>query len=403
MNEVYAHDWLLVLISYKTNKEVVFHNSLPNDVQNFIDIEEPILIGHNARYYDQYILKAVLSGYTPEEIKEVNDYIVNGGQGFELEYGYVKIPPVWDTIQDIVPMKSLKEIEGNLLLDITETGLSFDAPDKWTKEDYEEVLYYCRADVNALRPLFDARKGYYKTKYSLCELANVDPKTNIGLTNAKLCAKFLEAELVERDDERDFVISKLIDTNYISKEILDFFNRILDKSISDEEIFKSKLDYNFHGMPSVFANGGAHGAILNFIYDKEKEEDMVLINADFASLYPHLLALPDYNFVSRNIKDKNAYYDILQQRLKLKHEGKTEEQLPLKLCLNTVYGCQNNKYNGLYDPRGARNTCYNGQLLITELTEKIYQIGNVELIQLNNIDLLEDIILFYKVEWVEDD
>ena len=36
--EVYAHDWLLVLISYRTNKEVVFHNSLPNDVQNFIDM-----------------------------------------------------------------------------------------------------------------------------------------------------------------------------------------------------------------------------------------------------------------------------------------------------------------------------------------------------------------------------
>lgn len=346
-------------------------------------MEQPILIGHNAKYYDQYILKAVLNGYTPEEIKEVNDYIINGGQGFELDYGYVKIPPVWDTIQDIVPMKSLKEIEGNLLLDITETGLSFDSPDKWSKEDYEEVLHYCRADVNALRPLFDARKGYYKTKYSLCELANIDPKTNIGLTNAKLCAKFLEAKLVERDDERDFVISKLIDTNYISKEILNFFNRILDKNISDKEIFESKLDYDFHGMPSVFANGGAHGAILNFIYDKEKEEDMELINADFASLYPHLLALPDYNFVSRNIKDKNAYYDILQRRLKLKHEGKTEEQLPLKLCLNTVYGCQNNKYNDLYDPRGARNTCYNGQLLIAELTEKIYEIGDIKLIQLN--------------------
>ena len=185
--EVYAHDWLLVLISYRTNKEIVFHNSLPNDVQNFINVEQPILIGHNAKYYDQYILKAVLNGYTPEEIKEVNDYIINGGQGFELDYGYVRIPPIWDTIQDIVPMKSLKEIEGNLLLDITETGLSFDSPDKWSKEDYEEVLHYCRADVNALRPLFDARKDYFETKFDLCMLCNIDPKINIGLTNAKLC------------------------------------------------------------------------------------------------------------------------------------------------------------------------------------------------------------------------
>lgn len=381
--EVYAHDWLLVLISYRTNKEVVFHNSLPNDVQNFIDIEEPILIGHNARYYDQYILKAVLSGYTPEEIKEVNDYIINGGQGFELDYGYVKIPPVWDTIQDIVPMKSLKEIEGNLLLDITETGLSFDSPDKWSKEDYEEVLHYCRADVNALRPLFDARKNYYETKFDICKLCDIDPKTNIGLTNAKLCAKFLEAELIERNDERDFVLPKVIDLNYVDERIWKFFSNIYDMSIPSEELFKTKLEFKEHEMPTVISWGGKHGALLNFIFIQEKEPDMICINADFESLYPHILALPEYNTISRNTKDSKSYYNTLQNRLELKHQGIIKEQLSLKLILNTTYGCLLNKYNDLYDPRGARSTCIIGQLLISELTEKIYQIGNVQLVQVN--------------------
>lgn len=381
--EVYAHDWLLVLISYRTNKEVVFHNSLPNDVQNFIDMEQPILIGHNAKYYDQYILKAVLNGYTPEEIKEVNDYIINGGQGFELDYGYVKIPPVWDTIQDIVPMKSLKEIEGNLLLDITETGLSFDSPDKWSKEDYEEVLHYCRADVNALRPLFDARKDYFETKFDLCMLCNIDPKINIGLTNAKLCAKFLEANLIERDDERDFTLPKTIDLKYIDNKIWEFFKQIYDKNIPSEELFKTKLEYEEHGMPSVISWGGKHGALLNFIFVQQDHPDLVCINADFESLYPHILALEEYNTISRNIKDSKAYYNTLQNRLRLKHEGKKKEQLALKLVLNTTYGCLLNQYNDLYDPRGARSTCITGQLLISELTERIYRIGSVQLIQIN--------------------
>ena len=35
--EVYAHDWLLVLMKYSDGTEIVFHNSLPNDVQNFLD------------------------------------------------------------------------------------------------------------------------------------------------------------------------------------------------------------------------------------------------------------------------------------------------------------------------------------------------------------------------------
>lgn len=388
MNEVFAHDWLLVLIRYEDEKKIIFHNSLANDVQKFIDVNDPILIGHNARYYDQYILKAVLAGYTPEEIKNVNDYIINGGQGFELNFGYIELPPIWDTIQDIVPIRSLKEIEANLRLNITETTLSFDCPDKWTKKEYEEVLYYCEHDVMALKPLFKERYGYFKTKFDICLLSDIDPLYNTGLTNAKLCAKFLKAKMVKRKDEREYTIPSNISIELIDKKILDFFARIKDNNISDNELFKSKLDYDFHGMPSVFAWGGAHGAKANFVYDHTTEPDKIVINEDFASLYPHLLALPTYNYISRNTQDKNAYYNTLKHRLQLKKEGKKEEQLPLKLILNTTYGCQNNKYNDLYDPRGARGTCISGQLLISELTERIYAIGNVELIQLNTDGLM---------------
>ena len=43
--EVFRNDWLLVLISYKDRKEIVFHNSSVNDVQDFIDNYNPILVG----------------------------------------------------------------------------------------------------------------------------------------------------------------------------------------------------------------------------------------------------------------------------------------------------------------------------------------------------------------------
>lgn len=112
--EVTQYDWLLVLNRYRDDKEVVFHNSLANDVNDFIESEQPILIGHNAKYYDQYILKSILSGFTMNEIKDVNDYLMSGkGQGFEIDYDYNEQLLIWDTIQDIVPQKSLKEIEAN--------------------------------------------------------------------------------------------------------------------------------------------------------------------------------------------------------------------------------------------------------------------------------------------------
>ena len=382
-NEVTIKDWLLVLIKYSDDTEVIYHNATANDVYEFIEKYNPILMAHNGRYYDQYILKAILAGFSIDEIKRVNDHIIQGGQGFELDYGYVdNLPAVWDTMQDIVPPKSLKEIEACLLLDITESSVDFDIDHAWTEEEYEDMLYYCRCDVKALRPLFEARKTYFETKYDICILANIDPVYNVGLTNAKLCAKFLEAEKVDRDDERDYEIPETVDVSKIDKRILEFFYRIHDNNISSEELFSSKLEINFHDMPSVFAWGGAHGAIPNFMYEVNDDET-IIINADFASLYPHLLALAVYNFISRNIKDKNKYKNTLDTRLELKHLGKKKEQLGLKLILNTAYGCQNNKYNDLYDPKGARGTCITGQLLISELTEIIYSLGDVELVQLN--------------------
>ena len=387
--EVAKFDWLFVVHKYSDNSETIFHNATGDEVYNFISEKRPIFLFHNGKHYDQYILKAILSGFDMSEIKAVNDYIINGGQGFEISYEYLDIPIlVWDTMQDIVPSKSLKEIEANLLMDITESTIDFNIDHKWDKREYDEMLYYCRHDVDALRPLFEARKSYFKTKYDLCILSNIDPTYNMGLTNAKLCAKFLEADLIKRTDERNYTIPSTIDLDYVPNKILTFFNRIHDDSISDEEFFTTKLNFDFHGMPSVFSLGGAHGALPNFIYDEKETPDIAVINVDYSSLYPHLLALPEYNYISRNIKDSNKYYNTLQRRLKLKHEGRKEEQLPLKLILNTTYGCQNNKYNNLYDPWGARSTCITGQLMIASMTEEVYRIGDVKLIQINTDGLM---------------
>ena len=353
-------------------------------------------MGYNAKYYDSYILKGVLAGFDNQELFNLNNHLIAGNQGWEYNYGgYVQIPDIWDLIQDIVPMKSLKEIEGNLGMDITETTIRFDLPTKWTQKEYEEVLYYCEHDVKALIPLFEIRKGYFKTKYDLCTLAKID-YSNIGLTNAKLVAKFLGAKMVERDDERDYVMPNIIDKHYIQKEILDFFAKIWDTTIPSHKLFgggkevnKTKanegmsLEIVIDGVVCVYRWGGTHSARPNYEYDDEVTPEIIVINCDFSSLYPHLLALPQYNFISRNIPNKDAYLNVLKNRLRLKAEGKKEEQLPLKLVLNTTYGCENNRYNDLYDPRGARGTCITGQLLLTELMNKILAIKDCHLVQTN--------------------
>ena len=92
--EVFAHDTLMVAINYRSKVKMVFHNATADDYQNFIDTHHPILMGYNCRGYDKYILKACLLGYSPEEIKEINDFIIDGHNPWEYQFdGYCELPP----------------------------------------------------------------------------------------------------------------------------------------------------------------------------------------------------------------------------------------------------------------------------------------------------------------------
>ena len=65
--EVFAYDWLFVFKNKVTKEYTVIWND--NEAVEQFMTQEPLLAGFNNKHYDQFILKAVLSGFTPEEIK----------------------------------------------------------------------------------------------------------------------------------------------------------------------------------------------------------------------------------------------------------------------------------------------------------------------------------------------
>ena len=266
--EVTAHDWLLVLKDYRTRKRVVFHNSIPNDVQNFIDMNNPILMGYNNNGYDKYILKAILSGYTPEEIKEVNDHIIGGGNGWELDLGYVKVPTQIDLINCIVPRKSLKELEGNLRMNITESTIDFNIKTKWNKQEYDEMLYYCDHDVDALFPIFDMLMTRFKSKYVIGKFGNIDLEYALSLTDANLTAVLLGAEREEHDDNFAYVYPKQVQKEKIPKEFLDYIDDLVKHNDLDYKPEAPALDLD--SIMFQTGIGGGHGFIKEgtLIYDR---------------------------------------------------------------------------------------------------------------------------------------
>ena len=123
--EVFAHDFIVVFKEKETSEYAVFHND-NEGVRDFIS-GDAIYCGFNSKGYDQYIIKAVAAGFSPEEVKQVNDWIISGHQGWEcplLNGIYYRFNNV-DISDDVQMGLSLKAIEGHLGMSIEETEVDF--------------------------------------------------------------------------------------------------------------------------------------------------------------------------------------------------------------------------------------------------------------------------------------
>lgn len=272
--EVFAHDTLMVAINYRSKVKMIFHNATADDYQNFIDTHHPILMGYNCRGYDKYILKACLLGYSPEEIKEINDFIiVDGHNPWEYQFdGYCELPPIWDLFDCIKTFKSLKEIEGNLRMNITETTVPFDLPTKWNEQQKKEVIYYCTADVEALFPLFERLINSYKSKFIICKIGNIPPAVGLGMTDANLTAKLLGAEKIEHDDPFGYTYPEQVQKEKIPQEALDYFDDLI--AHNDLNYKREAPNLDLGTIEFQLGVGGCHGFSKNGTYRYDRGDGL---------------------------------------------------------------------------------------------------------------------------------
>ena len=386
--EVFVHDFVVVFKDKETGEYAIFHNDNLG-VKEFIS-EDAIYCGFNTKGYDQYIIKAICAGFSPEEVKQVNDWIIGGGQGWQcplLNGVFFRFNNV-DIMDDTQRGLSLKAIEGHLGMSIEETEVDFNLDRPLTQEELALTIKYCKHDVDATEKLCEIRKDYLRTKLNLGKRANIDPVKALSSTNAKLTAMMLGAVRQEWDDGRDYVYPPNLDLSVIPKEILDFFDTIHDMSIPDDDLFKTSLTIDIGSMPCKYAWGGVHGSLT--CYYEVATEDRVIQNRDVSSLYPSLIE--GYNYLSRNVPDPQLFYDIRKDRIRAKHEGDKQTATDLKLPLNTVSGAQENQYNDLYDPLPTRSLRISGQLFLTMLTMRLLNAcKTIKLLNLNTDGLMYSI------------
>ena len=270
--EVFAYDWLFVFKEIKSGEYTIIHND--NEAIKEFMSHDPLLAGFNNKHYDQFILKAILADATPEEVKEVNDFIIAGG-GIGWQHPIIQenksFFDQFDLFDDCQVGLSLKAIEAHLGMDIRESEVDFNIDRPLTAEELEETIFYCKHDVDATEKLYNLRKGYLENKLTLGRAKGIPDKKALYMTNAKLTAAYLDARPKEHDDERKYVYPDNLLREYIPDDVFEFFNRLYDPSLSDEEVFSSKLNFNIGDCPVTLGYGGIHGAIPNFMWKGDDE------------------------------------------------------------------------------------------------------------------------------------
>ena len=270
--EVFAYDYLVTLKDKETGRKTRIWND--NEAVKACISEDNLYIGFNSKHYDQFIVKAICCGFTPQEVKQVNDFIIGGGQGWD----HPMLRPIYfyfnnaDIKDDMQMGLSLKAIEGHLGISVKESTVPFDIDRPLTEEERREVEFYCDHDVDTTDRLIDLRSGYLKNKIQVGRLAGLQDTKSIGMTNAKLTAALLGASRQEYSDEREYKYPDNLLKQYIPQEVFDFFDRMYDPNVSDEELFKSKLVIDLEGTPTTIGFGGIHAAIPNYIWEEGGEE-----------------------------------------------------------------------------------------------------------------------------------
>ena len=379
--EVFAHDFVVVFKDKETSEYAIFHNDNLG-VREFMS-DDAIYCGFNTKGYDQYIIKAICAGLSPEEVKQVNDWIMAGGQGWQcphLNGVFFRFNNV-DIMDDMQMGLSLKAIEGHLGMSIEETEVDFNLDRPLTQEELALTIKYCKHDVDATEKVTGIRKNYLNNKIYLGGLKDIEVTRALAMTNAKLTAAYLDARReIEFNDEREYIYPENLRREYIPQAVFDFFNRLYDKSVSDEELFKSKLNITVGECPVTLGFGGIHGAIP--FLQEEEINGRLIRNYDVASYYPHLMVY--YGYTSRNIPNPQIYAEMLEKRMIAKKSGDKATANALKLVANTTYGAMLNKYNDLCDPLMGRSVCITGQLFLLELSQHlIAECSTLRIVQLN--------------------
>ena len=342
----------------------------PEDIKELCKYK---LIGFNNRRYDNHILYAIMMGYGPEEVYNVNLGLINSDGTRNSAYFSEAYNISESDIFDFASKKqSLKkwEIEMNVLH--KENNIPWDKP--VSDEEWVQIMDYCANDVMATAALFHYLEPDWKARLMLAEVSGLTPND----TTNQHTTKIIFGD--DRNPQSQFVYTDLSELfpGYEFNEYGIDRERYSPgtKIVSGKSIYMGE-DPGEGGY--VYAEPGIY-------------ENVALL--DIASMHPSsIVALNLFGDIYTK-----RFEDLMKIRLLIKHEkfdeaaklfdGKLAGYLKdkaqakqlskaLKIAINSVYGLTSAKFDNKFrDPRNVDNiVAKRGALFMITLKHKLQEMG----------------------------
>lgn len=355
--EVFKEDSLVVFKDINKKIVDIYHNDFTGITET---IKDKTLVGFNNYFYDDPMLEMMLVNWTPYQLKQRNDELINGNRLKTSRIGTEIIS--LDCFQQAdVSRPSLKKIEANMGKNIYESEIDFNINRKLTENEIQETIEYCSYDVDMTIEIYKLRKkSYFEPKLMITQM--LDPKIQIKairwntttissnlVTGGKPLTKWSDIRLGDYDKDGEYEMFKIV-----PEDVETFWkaNYHKDKGKYTHEEFGCKIEFGF---------GGLHGAP---IHNKGKYRNVKLL--DVASLYPNIAIILEV------LGKHTKFYkeELVERRLEIKHKDKVLSDA-LKLVINSIYGLLRSDYSLLKNEMGAVSICIFGQIVLYDLCKRL--------------------------------
>lgn len=396
--ETYPNFFLYSFKSLTTGK--VIHFEISDRKNEFYELKEFLLsgkikylVGFNNLSFDYPVMhKTVILPRRPLSLKQMYRIVTDEvlGQKYSaIKDKQIRVPQVdlykiWH-YDNINKATSLKWIEFALRLENIE-DLPYTPGTMLTDEQKDVVISYCENDLTATEEFLHKSIKHITLRKTFTQLERL-PCMNYSeiMLSKQILLKKLSKEAMmdkwilnrQRSIRKEVKIDEII-FDYIqfkhseNQKVMDIFrSKVWKYDIDQEKALESiKFTTQYKNVTREYAEGGLHSFGKPGIYYSNK--DYVLVDVDFASYYPHLTFKNGLHPEHIDSKVFNEIYEGFYHERK-KYPKSDPRNYVLKIVLNGTYGLSKDKYSFLYDPKWQLAICINGQLLLTLLTERVYE------------------------------